>query len=184
MDQEPWYIRLGIYWIFTIGSLLGLALIGLLAFLLHWQAGLWAGLGITLGSGITSAAAILAWIFLTPAPTLGARDFPAPVPLRTFLDDPEAVIAPNLHPDACDRLAEWLKKFAGHHGEDSVWVLPLPDGPFSDRVVLAVPALSSADIVALKRFDIDSIEELSEETRSKVFPLIERSRKLVEIAWD
>ena len=184
MEQDPWYIHLGIYRIFAIGALLGITVVALLAIFLHWQPTLLACLAITLGSGITSAAAVLAWICITPPPPLKEHGYPTPVPLGKFLDDPDAVIAPNLHPDACDRLAEWLQKFAAYHGEESVWVLPLPDGPAADRVILAVPALSSGEHAALKRFNIESIEELSEDTRSIVFPHVERSMKLVELAWD
>jgi hypothetical protein len=184
MAQEPWYIRLGIYWIFAIGALLGLSLTALLALILHWQPGLLAILGITLGSGIASSAAVLTWICLTPPRIPPEREFPSPVPLQEFLDDPEAVIAPNLHPDACDRLAQWLKNFAAHHGDHSVWILPLPDGPAADRILLAISSLSSSDLVALEKFDFDTIEELSEETRAMRYPRIGPSKKLIELFWD
>ena len=110
--------------------------------------------------------------------------FPVPVPLREFLGDPEAVIAPNLHPGNSEKLEEWLKEFSSSHGEDSVWVLPLPDGPFADRVVFAVADLSPGELADLRGFEVDSIQGLPAATTKSILPQRAEGKRLFEAVWD
>jgi hypothetical protein len=182
--EEPWIIRLGIYWIFGIGALLGLALVICLIFLFGREVSVLTGLGVVLAFGVGGAVLSIAWIVVTTKPSIAERAFPVPVPLGEFLSVSGAVVAPNLHPDSSEKLAEWLRDFSSSHGEDSVWVLPLPDGPFADRLVFAVADLSPSELAALKGFDVDSIESLPAKTAKSVLPQLAEGKRLFEAVWD
>ena len=182
--EEPWIIRLGIYWIFGIGALLGQALVICLIFLFGREVSVLTGLGVVLGFGVGAAGLSIAWIFSTTKPSIAERVFPVPVPLREFVSVSEAVVAPNLNPDNSQKLAEWLMEFSSAHGENSVWVLPLPDGPYADRIVFAVADLSPSELAALRAFDVDSIEGLPAETAKSILPQLEEGKRLFEAVWD
>ncbi len=169
---------------FGIGALIGLILVLGFRFVFDVTAGFLTSLGMILGFGLISSAMSLLWIIFSTNSSIAEQRLPVPVSLRDFLSNSEAMIAPNLHPDTCDNLTKWLIDFSASHGEDSVWVLPHSDAPSTDTVILAVKEISSNEVEILKKFDADSIRDLSEAAKNSLFPHIDDRKKRIEVFWD
>jgi hypothetical protein len=185
LKDEPFIVRLGVYRIFGIGVILGVALLFVLNQWVNMDLGIISSLVVILTCGIAGAIASLVWITVTFKYEPVQADYPTPVLLADFLTRPDAVIAPNLETFESDKLREWLLEFRSSQSEDSVWILPHPDDAgATDRVLLLVDDLTTQQKAILKGLYADSISVLDSKLRGEILPQIQDSRKLVEAWWD
>jgi len=186
-QDDPWVIRAGIYWVFAIGVVTGLAAALFTSLISSFS---WTFLSIffvSLGCGLSAVILSLIWVFLlfffTKTPT---QDTPLPDPilLKEFLNTPAATIAPNLPPSKSAKLAEWLIEFRILHGNNSVWVIPFPDGPDAERVIFCVNNLSPNEQKTLQSFHVDNITTLPKETQQQLFPNSSSKIRFIEAFGD
>lgn len=176
--------RLGIYWILFLGGVIGTGGVILLESLTAIELSLVLKIMTIVGCSLASAALGIAWIFLTPAVVQPFEGPLPPVKLSDFLNQPGALIGPNLDPEESDQLCQWLEKFSEKHGENSVWIIPLPDGNDADRVLFLVEYLTDEDRTSLEQFHVDTVSEIEASIKEKLLPDTNDGHKLYEAVWD
>ena len=108
------------------------------------------------------------------------------VPLKKFLSDPGALIAPH-HANSTEALHQWLLAFERTDESKAVWVIPHEDQPSALHVFLIAAKLSDAERKELRAFHADGISTLAPSKVKRLLPElpdIAADQKVYEVLWD
>lgn len=109
------------------------------------------------------------------------------IPLHEYLLCEDAIIAPNLDAEDSTKLRRWLIEFQSSHGAGSVWVIPYggdDDPPTTDRVLLVVPTLDSADKAMLLQLGADDVSAVGRIETLSLISMIAPDRRAYLAIWD